>query len=177
MRLGDKTGWELEVTKPSTIGLYDFKFDDISLPNLPDQVETVGRLPGLHLHLPASEQWILTPFVDIGTRQGPATARQVAWIYSTGMESRYAFDWGKSRPAARQPGTLFRLRPGRQQSVRTISLVRNPARHPSPQTEQHLWLERRPQHLRSQPALHQRLRVHLTAAREAGDHRSVGDRP
>ncbi len=93
MRLGDKTGWELEVTKPSTIGLYDFKFDDISLPNLPDQVETVGRLPGLHLHLPASEQWILTPFVDIGTGKA-RDGKQVAWIYSTGMESRYAFDWG-----------------------------------------------------------------------------------
>ncbi|MBL3590976.1 MAG: AsmA family protein [gamma proteobacterium endosymbiont of Lamellibrachia anaximandri] len=92
LRTIEEDGWGLEVTTPVTIGLFNFDFRDLEIPNLEEQLGTLSFVPGLHFHLPVSKQWILTPLVDLGVGKA-SSGSDFAWIYSFGLESRYNFDW------------------------------------------------------------------------------------
>ena len=78
----------VEFRLPMTLGLHRFDFDD--LPGLidPDNFGTVSVVPGIEAEVPVTGSWSLRPHLYLGAGtelDGP----QSAWIYWTGIKSRY----------------------------------------------------------------------------------------
>jgi hypothetical protein len=79
---------DVEFRLPMTLGLHRLDFDD--LPGLidPDNFGTVSLVPGVEAEVPVTGRWSLRPHLYLGAGteiDGP----QSAWIYWTGVKSRY----------------------------------------------------------------------------------------
>ena len=77
---------------PFTIGFLEFTPQEILDSGLPDRLETITFVPGIGLHYQVSNQWQLTPFIDIGFGHDFAT-NQTALVYGSGIKSRFTFDY------------------------------------------------------------------------------------
>jgi hypothetical protein len=79
-----------------TVGLDKIDFDDIIGTADPDNVTTLSVTPGVDITIPINERWEIRPFVSLGW--GALFDRSdSAWIYWTGVKSRYTFQNRKLR--------------------------------------------------------------------------------
>lgn len=85
----------LQIKYPLTLGLHDL--DDVGGILETGNLGTVSFAPGVVLEIPINKRWYLRPFAHVGWGKELNTGES-AWIYYTGVKSRYAFpgkkyDW------------------------------------------------------------------------------------
>lgn len=80
----------IEIHYPLTLGLHNLDFDDIPGIISPDNFGTVSFTPGVEVEIPVNESWALRPFIKVGWGK-EFELDQSAWIYETGIKSRYEF--------------------------------------------------------------------------------------
>ena len=78
----------IEIKYPVTIGLHDI--EDLEGIIADDNFGTVSFTPGIELEIPINQQWYLRPFAHIGWGK-ELEIGESAWIYYTGIKSRYTF--------------------------------------------------------------------------------------
>lgn len=72
----------------TSFGFYEYGWENIGDLELPDEVGTLAVIPGLEKSFFVSEQWELTPYLDLGWSKNLTTSED-ALVYSTGLQSRY----------------------------------------------------------------------------------------
>ena len=88
-------GYALNVRVPISIGLQTINPEELNLENLDENFTTVSVVPGVESFIPLTERWMIRPFANAGW--GTALdGDESAWIYFGGVDSRYAFHWGKA---------------------------------------------------------------------------------
>jgi hypothetical protein len=85
----------IEVHYPLTMGVHDI--DDLPGVVHPDNFGTISFTPGVELEIPINQRWYLRSFAHVGWGTELDTGDS-AWIYYTGIKSRYTFpgrkfDW------------------------------------------------------------------------------------
>jgi len=85
----------IEIKYPLTLGLHDV--DDLGGIIESDNFGTVSFAPGVVLEIPINQRWHLRPFAHVGWGK-ELDSGDSAWIYYTGIKSRYSFpgkkyDW------------------------------------------------------------------------------------
>lgn len=80
----------VEIHFPMTLGLHNLDFDDIPGIVVPDNFGTASFTPGVELEIPINERWALRPYVKAGWGK-EFENDESAWIYDTGIKSRYIF--------------------------------------------------------------------------------------
>ena len=83
----------IEIKYPLTIGLHDIEDLTGIIDN--DNFGTASFTPGVELEIPINPRWYLRPFAHIGWGKELGTSES-AWIYYTGIKSRYTFPAGKN---------------------------------------------------------------------------------
>jgi hypothetical protein len=78
----------IEIKYPLTIGLHDIEDLTGIIDN--DNFGTVSFTPGVELEIPINPRWYLRPFAHIGWGK-ELDSGESAWIYYTGIKSRYTF--------------------------------------------------------------------------------------
>lgn len=78
----------IEIKYPLTIGLHDIEDLTGLIDN--DNFGTASFTPGVELEIPINPRWYLRPFAHIGWGK-ELDAGESAWIYYTGIKSRYTF--------------------------------------------------------------------------------------
>ncbi len=79
---------------PVTLGFINFKLKEIVDAGLPTRIETLTFVPGLAFAFRLRENWMVTPFADLGMGYDFAT-NLPAWVYGAGVKSLAIFDLGK----------------------------------------------------------------------------------
>jgi|GEM_PF-495391 len=90
-----KHGYAFNVRLPISIGLQTINPEEFDFQNLEENFTTVSVVPGVEFFLPLARRWMIRPFANAGwgtTIDGDESA----WIYFGGVDSRYAFQWGKA---------------------------------------------------------------------------------
>ena len=80
--------WGIEIKYPLTIGLHDIEDLTGIIDN--DNFGTASFTPGVELEIPINKRWYLRPFAHIGWG-AELDDGESAWIYYTGIKSRYTF--------------------------------------------------------------------------------------
>lgn len=85
----------IEIKYPLTLGLHDI--DDIGGIIETDNFGTASFTPGVEIEIPINQKWHLRSFANVGWGKDISTGES-AWIYYTGIKSRYTFpgkkfDW------------------------------------------------------------------------------------
>jgi hypothetical protein len=88
----ENNNWGLLLRFPVTVGLFDFKFDDILDFDLPDELETITFVPGLEFQFPVTDDWLLMPYGDFGFGKD-LSGGDLTYIYSAGIGSKFYFAW------------------------------------------------------------------------------------
>lgn len=73
-----------------TLGFFNFKPSDALNFDLPDDVATLGLLPGVEFRVPVTRNWRLEPFAEVGPTL-ETDSDEVTWIYGVGVLSRLEF--------------------------------------------------------------------------------------
>jgi hypothetical protein len=94
-QLGKDQGWELKVKMPVLYGHYRFKTTlnagDQQI-KLSKKLDSLSVVPGIELHIPLSDRWLLKPFAEWGPLKdlsgGP-------WnhVYAIGVRSLVSYGW------------------------------------------------------------------------------------
>lgn len=83
----------IRLTLPATFGLVDFKPQDVINTGLPENLDTLGFVPGIELDFELTPQWHLVPFAQAG-RAWDLQGGDDATVYSFGVDAtaRKSFD-------------------------------------------------------------------------------------
>ncbi|MBW2173630.1 MAG: hypothetical protein JRF64_03105 [Deltaproteobacteria bacterium] len=92
LRPAENNNWGLKLRFPVTVGFFDFKARDIISSGSPDDIATIGVLPGVEFQFPVRDNWFLMPFSDLGVAKD-LSGGEFAYIYSAGIKSRVVFPW------------------------------------------------------------------------------------
>jgi len=79
--------YRLRIT--TSLGFYEYGRDQIDDLQLPDDVGTIAVIPGIEKVFNITDQWELTPYLDIGWAKNLST-HESARVFSTGVQSRYS---------------------------------------------------------------------------------------
>jgi hypothetical protein len=90
LRTVEDDGIGLKFKLSTTVGFYDYAFDDVVHANAPDRLSTLSVLPGLEWQMLMNKRWTLRPYMDAGYGK-ELTGGQSAWIYDFGVKSRFIF--------------------------------------------------------------------------------------
>lgn len=83
-----RDGLGLRFKVATTLGFYDYDFDNALGGNIPDRISTFSVLPGIEWEVPVTRRWTVRPYVDAGYGQ-ELEGRESAWIYDFGIKSRF----------------------------------------------------------------------------------------
>jgi hypothetical protein len=88
-------GWRVRV--PIAFGLHEFDTSNLGAAVSLDNVSTLTAVPGVEFDIPMTERWSLRPFANFGWG-GQIGGGTSAWVYWTGLKSRFefsadGFDW------------------------------------------------------------------------------------
>jgi hypothetical protein len=86
----------IALTFPFTLGIQFSDLEGILEGELPNQFQTVSFVPGVTLRIPMSPEWVLKPSANVGWGK-ELSGSDEAWIYHTGIDSRYRFGTGNAR--------------------------------------------------------------------------------
>jgi hypothetical protein len=84
----------IDLRMPITTGLDTFDFDNIPGIANPDNLASLSVTPGVDVTFPVTEHWALRPFAALGWGK-LLNNSESAWMYWTGLRSRYEFQNGK----------------------------------------------------------------------------------
>jgi hypothetical protein len=84
-----------EIRLPVTIGLHEFSIGELLSPD----IRQVSFTPGIMLQVPLRSNWAIQLFGNIGGGAELGDARDAAWIYWGGINSRLAFSLFKTEMA------------------------------------------------------------------------------
>lgn len=105
----------IRLTLPVTLGLVDFKPRDVIDTGLPENLDTLGLVPGIELDFELTPHWHLVPFAQAG-RAWDLQGGSDATVYSFGVEAEaqrtfaslaVRLQFGASHPAV-EPDTELR---------------------------------------------------------------------
>ena len=94
VRSTDENYLGLNLKLPVTLGLETIKVDDILSEGISDQFKTFSFVPGVQLEWPVTSRWLLKPYGHYGWGSELA-GEATAWIYFAGLNSQFAFHFGK----------------------------------------------------------------------------------
>jgi len=86
-----RLGFQFRV--PTTLGAHKFDLKDIGEALDLDQVSSISFVPGVEIEIPITERWTLKPVAYLGWGTELQHSND-AWIYWTGLKSRFAFKSG-----------------------------------------------------------------------------------
>lgn len=81
---------------PATIGLYDFRLDDIVDDGIPTDLDTFSAAAGIELDFPLGRDWHVLPYVEAG-RAWDFGGGTEATLYSAAVHARRDFEQGERR--------------------------------------------------------------------------------
>lgn len=82
----------IRLTLPLTIGLVDFKPQDVFDTGLPENLDTVSFVPGMEFDFELTPQWHLLPFAQAG-RAWERAGGNDAMVYSFGLRAAATMDY------------------------------------------------------------------------------------
>ncbi len=91
--LREERRWGATVSLPITFGFYDYEASDALQGDFPTHVGTASLLPGIRFDVPARQNWILSPHVDIGAAKD-FSGGSLVWVYDAGLRSVVSFPTG-----------------------------------------------------------------------------------
>lgn len=80
-------GWQLKFNFPLTIGIYNIKAEDENI-----DLDFLAIIPGIELHIPLRDNWILMPLTNLGLAKS-TSGSNIEYLYSVGIKHHVLFDW------------------------------------------------------------------------------------
>lgn len=89
LRNPNEVDWLVKFNFPLTIGIYNIEVEDQDI-----DLNVLAVVPGIELHIPLRENWILIPQVNLGLGKD-TSGGHLRYIYSAGIKHHVFFDWKK----------------------------------------------------------------------------------
>lgn len=83
----NKKKWNLKLNFPLSIGVYNIEAEEDNT-----DLDFLAIIPGIELHIPLRENWILMPLADFGFGKS-TSGDSIQYLYSVGIKHHVLFGW------------------------------------------------------------------------------------
>ena len=83
----NKKNWNLKLNFPLSIGVYNIEAEEDNI-----DLDFLAIIPGIELHIPLRENWILMPLADFGFGKS-TSGNSIQYLYSAGIKHHVLFGW------------------------------------------------------------------------------------
>jgi len=83
----NEKNWNLKLNFPLSIGVYSIEAEEQNI-----DLDFIAIIPGIELHIPLRENWVLIPLADFGFGKS-TSGESIQYLYSVGIKHHVLFEW------------------------------------------------------------------------------------